>query len=111
MLKRIFIGILVLIILHNMFGRGSCIHPLCFLNLREGLNSNSSSNTSDMIVKNSADVSTLQANLKKGKDRLTKLSKRINDNITQINKNNTTIKSTVSKANAAQAAHNDTTSS
>ena len=111
MLKRIFIGILILIILNNMLGRGRCTPPLCFLNLREGLDSSSSSNTSDMIVKNSADISTLQANLKKGKDRLSKLSKRINDNITQINKNNTTIKGTVSKANAAQAAHDDSTSS
>ena len=63
MKRRIFIGLLIIIILYNILGRGRCIWPLCLLNVREGLESNSSS--SDMIIKNSADVSTLRANLKK----------------------------------------------
>ena len=106
--KRVFTWILVIIILYNMFWRGGCFWPFCFLNLREGLSSDSSS---DKIIKNSADVSTLKANLKKGKDRLKALSKRINNNTTKISDNNSTIKDTVSKANAAQAAHNESTSS
>ncbi len=109
MKQRIFIGLLIIIILYNILGRGRCIWPLCLLNVREGLESNSSS--SDMIIKNSADVSTLRANLKKGMDRLTALSKRINKNTTKIGNNNSTIKDTVSKANAAQAAHDESTSS
>ena len=109
--KRIFTGILVIIILYNMFGRGGCLWPFCFLNLREGLSSDSSADGSDIIIKNSADISTLKSNLKKGKDRLKALSKRINNNTTKISDNNSTIKDTVSKANAAQAAHNESTSS
>ena len=111
MKQRIFIGLLIIIILYNILGRGRCIWPLCLLNVREGLESNSSSSSSDMIIKNSADVSTLRANLKKGMDRLTALSKRINKNTTKIGNNNSTIKDTVSKANAAQAAHDESTSS
>ena len=115
MKKRIFAGILVIIILYNMLGRGGCLWPFCFLNLREGLSSDSSSNSSsgssDMIIKNSADISTLKANLKKGKDRLKALSKQINNNTKKISGNNSTIKNTVNRANAAQAAHTATTAS
>ena len=79
--------------------------------MREGLSSDSSADGSDIIIKNSADISTLKENLKKGKDRLKALSKRINKNTTKISDNNSSIKDTVSKANAAQAAHNESTSS
>ena len=34
---KIFIILLLLIILYNMFSRHKCFHPLCFLNQREGL--------------------------------------------------------------------------
>jgi len=36
---KIFIILLLLIILYNMFSRHKCFHPLCFLNQREGLTS------------------------------------------------------------------------
>ena len=62
-----------------MLGRGSCFPTfMCFLNKREGLTSDNKN--TNIVVKNSADFSTLSDNLKKSISRLETLSTQISQN-------------------------------
>ena len=99
-MNKILIILLILLIAYNMLGRGLCFPTfLCFLNKREGL----TDDASNMVVKNSAEFSTLQDNLKRGISRLEKLSTQITQNKTKTMADRSVIRQTQILARVAKA--------
>lgn len=85
-----------------MLGRGSCFPTfMCFLNKREGLISDDKN--ANIVVKNSADFSTLSDNLKKSISRLETLSTQISQNKKNVMGNRTNILKTQILARVAKA--------